>query len=165
MKIQNNVKTRRNALGLSAYHLAEAVGISPSTLYHIENGTADHISHSLVQRLTSALKCTSVRDLFPGTMCPEIAKKDLRAHKRIHRSGEAECSEVVIDDALLEGHPLNIGDHVKVREADLHERSYVGEVIEVSNRLFVVRHPKGFKECFRWDDINGCHVRILKEDE
>ena len=165
MKIPNNVKVRRTTLGLSAYHLAEAVGISPSTLYHIENGTAEHISHSLIQRLTTILKCSSVRDLFPGTMCPEIAKKDMRAHKRVHRNGEAECTEIAIDESSTVGYPLCVGDRVKVRESDLHERSYIGEVVTVSKRLFVVRHPKGFSESFRWDDIDGCHVRILKEDE
>lgn len=162
MRTPNNIKVRRLAIGMNPQTLAEKVGVSTSTIYHIENSSADYVSFSLIQRLTTALKCNSVRDLFPGTMCPEVSQKDLRAHKRSHRNG-AEYNEIVIDEDATKEFALRVGDVVTVNEFSLHEKPFNGEVLEVSDRMFVVRHPKGWKECFRWDELDGCKVRKYKE--
>lgn len=162
MGIINNVRARRMRTGMSVQHLAEAVGADDSTIRHIECGTADNISFSLIQRLASALKCASVRDLFPGTMCPEISRKDLRAHKRIHRNGAAVNTASDAESQSTE-RPLKVGDLVTVNELDLHESSFCGEVLEVTDKMFVVRHPKGWKECFHWDEFDGCKVRKYVE--
>lgn len=164
MAIQNNVRVRRTERGLSAPVLAEMVNISPKALYNVENMCASHVSFSLIQRLTTALKCASVRDLFPGTMCPEITQKDLRAHKRCRRNATGDYVEVIAeDDGVAEDKPLKVGDKVRVNDPSTHEHAYVGEVIESSDTLFVVRHPIGWKECFRWDDLDGCKVRKYVE--
>lgn len=164
MTIQSNVKKRRTHLGLHVSDLANMVGTSQCTLYNIENNKAKHVSFSLIQRLTVALKCTSTRDLFPGTMCPEVSVKDLRAHKPHTRS------LVLYEDCISEieeaprERPLKVGERVRIMDGTLHERPYVGEVIEVLDRLFVVRHPIGFKECFLWDELDGCRVRRYVEN-
>lgn len=159
MTIRNNVKERRTELGLSAADLANLVGITRSHLYAVENMSASHVSFSLIQRLTTALKSGSVRNLFPGTMCPEISKQDLRAHKVMQRAMVIEAT--VEPDG--ESKPLKVGDRVRVRADDIHERAYVGDVLEVNEKMFVVSHPNGWKECFLWLDLNGAKVRKYVE--
>lgn len=165
--MQNNVKDKRLKMELSADTLAKMVGITRSSLYAVENLSATHVSFSLIQRLTTALKCKSVRDLFPGTMCPEISQNDLRAHKSHHRTviGASELMDDASNETTTAPNigPVAVGSRVRVRAGDIHEKAYVGEVVEVSQRMFVVRHPKGWKECFLWDDLDGCKVRPCVE--
>lgn len=178
MGIANNVREVRMRTGMSIQNLAEAVGADDSTIRHIEGESADNVSFSLIQRLTSALKCNSVRDLFPGTMCPEIAQTDMRAHKRVHRDrdhtredsprarvrrGPVHIESPVRLAESASDYPLQVGDYVRVKDRTILERLYVGEVLDVTSSLFLVQHPSGFRECFRWHDLDGCKVRKYVE--
>lgn len=157
----NTVRSRRLVVGMTAAQLARAAGIAQSTLYHIETFDAENISYSLMQRLTHALKAPSVRDLFPGTMCPEITAMDLRAHKRVQRNGAAE--DIVYEEIIGDEYPLQLGDKVKVKNHDLHERVLFGEVVRITKVFFVVEYTIGFREAFRWDEFDGGHIVLLKE--
>lgn len=158
----NTVRNRRLAIGMTAAQLARAANIAQSTLYHIETFDADNVSYSLMQRLTHALKSTSVRDLFPGTMCPEIAAMDLRAHKRIQRNGAAE--DIVYEELIGDEYPLQVGDNVMVSNYSFHERVLFGKIVHITKILFVVEYfGAGFREAFRWDEFDGSHIVLLKE--
>lgn len=154
-------------MGLTVPELACMVGVSKCTIYAIEGGSVPRISHSLQQRIAAVFHCDSVRDVFPGTDCPEISQQDLRAHKPRYLAadepGVAKLREQLADnppDAL----PLRPGDKVLVRVYDqLHERPFEGKVLQATRKLFVVRHPLGYKECFLWSDLADGRVVIPSE--
>lgn len=58
MNLQKNLKNRRLELGLSMREVANALGLSPSTVSRYENGNIDNMGIDKLEALSKVLRCS-----------------------------------------------------------------------------------------------------------
>lgn len=58
MTIQERIRTQREAIGLSMREVANALGLSPSTVSRYENGNIDNMGIDKIESLAKVLRCS-----------------------------------------------------------------------------------------------------------
>lgn len=58
MKIQDRIRKQRETIGLSMREVANALGLSPSTISRYENGNIDNMGIDKLEALAKVLRCS-----------------------------------------------------------------------------------------------------------
>ena len=58
MTIQDRIKIQRESIGLSMREVANALGLSPSTVSRYENGNIDNMGIDKLEALAKVLRCS-----------------------------------------------------------------------------------------------------------
>lgn len=60
MSMQNKIKERRIALGLTQEDLADKLGLQKSAIAKYESGRVENIKRSVIKKMAAALDCSAV---------------------------------------------------------------------------------------------------------
>lgn len=116
MEIGERIKNRRKQLGISAEQLAEAIGVSPATIYRYESGNIENMG---IDKLTPIAKFLHTNEAFlmgwtndpAGGLSGEKSERVLASDEEIlisnYRELNQEGREKVIgyvEDLLSSGH-------------------------------------------------------------
>ena len=128
MTVGERIRARRKELCISADHLAEAIGISRSTMYRYENGDIEKVPGDVLGPISAALhttpsylmgwddeECGSAAPILTGEFPPEDESRLLSLYRDLNPEGQEKLLDYA-DDLV------SSGKYIKNNSSDLGKK-------------------------------------------